>query len=378
MANMPSEEKTLIEGAVAQLREMLPAGWKVAPSDRAYQGADPGGASQAKTIEDRAIDLTPPQGGMTTFAVEARPSFDPRTAERLLTGLAGTIRTLGGNPPILAVAPWMSARTQELLAREDISYLDLTGNARIHIAYPPIYIKTAGATRNPRPAPRGRAGVRGPRAARLIRLLADVAPPYGVSEIALATGLAAGYVSRLLDTLDREALVERSPRGRVEAVDIQGLLRRWAQSYDAFKANRASSFIARSGTQSALGRLSRVGTPVAVTGSFAAARLAPVAAPALLVAYGQDVAGVAEALGLLPASEGANVVLLQPFDPVVWERLTKDGDLRYVAPSQVAVDCLTGTGRMPAEGEALLGWMLESQQSWRLPSIDALASGEIG
>ena len=30
---------------------------------------------------------------------------------------------------------------------------------------------------------------------------------------------------------------------------------------------------------------------------------------------------------------------------------------RYVAPSQAVVDCLTGTGRMPAEGEAVLEWM---------------------
>ena len=39
-----------------------------------------------------------------------------------------------------------------------------------------------------------------------------------------------GYVSRVPDTLDDEALVDRSIRGRVESVDVPRLLRRWAQT----------------------------------------------------------------------------------------------------------------------------------------------------
>ena len=52
-----------------------------------------------------------------------------------------------------------------------------------------------------------------------------------------------------------------------------------------------------------------------------------------------------------------------------------DGDLhlpfgiRYVSPSQVVVDCLTGNGRMPSEGEALLNWMLANEQEWRPNSL---------
>jgi hypothetical protein len=64
--------------------------------------------------------------------------------------------------------------------------------------------------------------------------------------------------------------------------------------------------------------------------------------------------------------------LLTPFDQVVWERSTQDGGLRYACASQVAVDCLTGTGRMPAEGEAVLEWMQASEASWRWESLDRL------
>ena len=51
---------------------------------------------------------------------------------------------------------------------------------------------------------------------------------------------------------------------------------------------------------------------------------------------------------------GANVMLLAPFDNVVFERTWKDGGLTLVAPSQVAVDLLTSPGRAPSEAEAIL------------------------
>ena len=73
-----------------------------------------------------------------------------------------------------------------------------------------------------------------------------------------------------------------------------------------------------------------------------------------------------DALGLIPADQGANVAILQPFDPVVWDRTSGANGITYVAPSQAAVDCLTGNGRMPAEGDALVQWMADNERQWRL------------
>lgn len=369
-ANGVLERTDLIVEAVERLREMLPQRWSVERSPSGESGAD-GPAQDSPT--DGAIDLRDARGTCVTLAVQARQAFEPRAVGLLSVGLSGVIRSIAGPIPVLVVAPWISPRAQELLAGEGINYIDLTGNALVKLENPALYIRAVGASRNPRPMPRGQARVRGPKAARLIRLLVDVRPPYGVSEIAAVTGLAQGYVSRLLDALDREALVERSRRGRVEDADVAGLLRRWAESYDVLKANAAFAFLAPRGASDTLSRLS--GLPaqmsVAVTGSFAAVRVAPVAAPALLLAYSREPETVADTLGLLPADEGANVVLLRAFDPVVWERASEDeAGSRYVAPSQAAVDCLSGTGRMPAEGEALIAWMADNEGSWRLPSLD--------
>ena len=111
-----------------------------------------------------------------------------------------------------------------------------------------------------------------------------------------------------------------------------------------------------------------------MTGSFAAVRLAAVAAPSMLVVYCEDVAATAERLGLLPADEGANVTLLRPYDDVAWLRASTVDGIDYAAPSQVVVDCLTGNGRMPAEGEALLTWMAADEDQWRAPSLAQLVA----
>jgi hypothetical protein len=370
-ANEPSERTDLIDEAVVRLRTMVPRAWEVErPGGTEIDARRPGPAA------DGSIELRDHRRVSVTVAVQASSSFDPRDVASLSGGLLRVIRSLATYVPLLVVAPWISPRTQELLAEQDINYLDLTGNALLKLDNPALYIRTTGATRNPQPTQRGLARARGPKAARLIRLLLDVRPPYGVSEIAAATGLVPGYVSRLLDALDREALIERARRGRVQDVDIAALLRRWAESYDLLATNAASMFISPSGAAEVLSRIAGLAAPeaVAVSGSFAAVRLAPVAAPALLVAYCDRVDELAKALGLLGADEGANVALLRPYDPVVWERTTQDRAVRYVAPSQVAVDCLTGTGRMPAEGEAMISWMTANESAWRVASLDELVS----
>jgi hypothetical protein len=309
------------------------------------------------------------QNGVARLAVEAKRSLGPRDVAGLFGSIGRTLRALSP-VPILVVAPWLSARTRELLAAEGINYVDLTGNALVRLDYPAVFIESEGADRDPSPAPRPKARVRGPKAARLIRTLVDVRPPYGVRDLAEATGLTPGYISRLLDALDDDALVERTKRGQVESVEIAGLLRRWAENYELFGSNDAQPYLAARGAEDALGRFPDLPTArTAVTGSFAAIRLSPVAAPALLTVYCSDVNVVANALELIPADQGANVVLLRPFDPIVWERTDEENGLRYVAPSQAAVDCLTGNGRMPAEGEALIHWLLENEPAWRLDSL---------
>lgn len=365
-ANTPLRENELVDAAVTWLKERLPSAWSVQASNQT-------GSTHASVRPDSTIVING-QSVFATLAVEAKRSLGPRDVAGLFGSVGRTLRALSPNIPILVVAPWLSPRTRELLAAEGVNYLDLTGNALVRLENPALFIQSQGADRDPSPTPRGKARVRGPKAARLIRTLVDVRPPYGVRDLAQAAGLAPGYVSRLLDALDDDALVERTKRGQVESVDFAGLLRRWAESYELFGSNDAAPYLAPRGAKDALAGLPAPSASenIAVTGSFAAVRLSPVAAPSLLTVYCSDVDAAANALGLIPADQGANVVLLRPFDAIVWERTENENGVRYVAPSQAAVDCLTGNGRMPAEGEALVQWLLANEPAWRLDSLAEL------
>ena len=366
-ANAATIENELVETAIAWLRGRLPKDWEI--------GSPSGdGTLTGRDGLDAAIQIKGSSGTYATIAVEAKKTVGPRGVDQLLGPLGRTLRRLARNVPIMVVAPWLSRQTQERLRAEGINYLDLTGNSLLRLDNPAVFIETQGATRDPSPLPRGKARLQGPKAGRLVRTLLDVCPPYGVRELAAAAGLTPGYVSRLLDTLDDEALVDRSSRGGVERVNVAGLVRRWAQTYDVFRTNQTTTYLAPAGASQTLQRLASTSLRTIVTGSFAAVRLAAVAGPALLVVYCDQPALIAEELQLLPTSEGANVAILTPFDPIVWkgasrsdaQTFTINDGVTFAAPSQIAIDCLTGNGRMPAEGEAVLEWMTDNEDAWRL------------
>jgi hypothetical protein len=147
------------------------------------------------------------------------------------------------------------------------------------------------------------------------------------------------------------------PRGPVEAVDRPGIIRRWAEDYSVLKSNVARPYLDSRGLDNLVRNLPGGRFQYAVTGSLAANRLAPIAPARLAMVYVDDDEKAANRLGLQPADAGANVMLLDPFDPVVFDRTAKDKGITFVAPSQAAVDLLTSPGRGPAEAEAIIEWI---------------------
>lgn len=365
-AMSPNEhyEETLIDQAVDWLNTALGSGVTASRQPRTVQ------TRSAEVIQqiDGLITIET-QNARATLSVEAKATFTPRDVERLLD----TQQRLAAlaHVDLLLVAPWLSPRARDIIRARGANYLDLTGNCLIRLDNPSVFIRIDGAAKDPSPKTRA-AGLRGAKTGRLVRVLAEASPPYGVRELAAKSGLTPGYVSRLLETLDREALVQREGRGRVRAVDYVRLIEQYAAQVSLLRTREAATFIAPAGARTALARLAQADRPTAVTGSFAAARLEPIAAPALLAVYTADVRAVAGSLRLLPADTGADVVLLVPPDPVVWDSVDTEDGVTYVAPAQVAMDCLAGNGRMPAEGAAVLEWMSAHENTWRAESLGEL------
>ena len=84
------------------------------------------------------------------------------------------------------------------------------------------------------------------------------------------------------------------------------------------------------------------------------------------ICFVDDAVRFADQFGLTPTANGANVLLIEPANSVVYERGREVDELCYVALSQAATDLLTGPGRNPTEGEALLQWMQANSEAWRV------------
>jgi hypothetical protein len=245
------------------------------------------------------------------------------------------------------------------------SYADLTGNVRLSLSEPGLFIETTGASENPDPQSRDRKSLKGPKAGRLVRALCDFRPPIGLRDLAKRAGIDAGYASRVVEFLNREAFVARTTRGPITTIDWPALLRRWSQEYSPFQRQRAAMYLAPRGISAVVEKLKGSSARLAVSGSWAAAQIAPVAPPRLLLVYVDKPAAVAIELDLRPTEAGANVALAIPFDPVVYERTSKKSGITFAALSQVAADLLTSPGRGPNEAEALMEWMREHEDAWR-------------
>jgi hypothetical protein len=251
------------------------------------------------------------------------------------------------------------------LAADGASYADATGNLRLVIDRPAVFISTQGKDADPWREERPLHSLKGRAAGRVVRALCDFRPPYGVRELAERARTPVASVSRVASLLDREALLARDLRGLITDVRWPGLLRRWADDYSLTKTNTVHRLLAPRGLDALLRSLPALPAAHAITGSLAAARLAPIAPPRLATIYVEDASTAADWLKLRPVEAGANVLLLEPFDPVVLDRAVDRDGLVYAAASQVAVDLLTGPGRGPVEGEELIRWMEGHENAWR-------------
>jgi hypothetical protein len=349
--------ESLTEEARATLEGLLPPQWQV---DREK------GPAQGDDLVDERFSIRGRSGSSGSVLVDARLRPTPAELQRTYTDPLGRRLRASGGVPVLVVAPYLSPRSRDVLETAEVNYLDLTGNARISLDHPGVSVRTVGAQRDPTPRKRPDRGVAGPAAGRIIRTLVDIAPPYTVTEVAGLAGVSPGYCSRTLQALEREALIRRTRRGAVEEVDWLAMLRRRGNAVPLFDERRTTAYVARAGAQGAIDALAAVDDEAyAVTGSFAAARIRAVTVPVGLTVYAREPDLLAASLDLLPVDQGADVRLVIPPDEGVFLRSTVSDDVRWVAPSQVVLDCLGGTGRMPAEGEAVLEWMIENEPAWR-------------
>ena len=337
------------------LAERIPSGWSL----RARTGAPAG-----RYRVDLLAEIASPGGATAVLAVEIKRALEPRGVPKTVEQISAI--AAGASPraiPVVA-ASYLSPRARALIRDHGAGYVDTTGNVRIEASTPGLFISADGVDRDPWPRDHKLQSLRGPGAARAVRAIIDTIPPYGVRELAQSTSVSAPTLSRVLGLLEREAVVTRV-RGAVSAVDWQAAIRRWIEDYDQTNSNTPTMALEPRGLPALEKKLRATELEHAATGAFAAQRFDPIAPARQAALYVTDAIEFIDHLDLRETEAGANVMLLEPLDPVVFDRAAERDGLRCVAPSQLAADLLTGPGREPSQGEQVLQWMERDEHAWR-------------
>lgn len=290
--------------------------------------------------------------------------IEPHLEPRMVKDVVQQSRSWG-DAAILVVAPFLSEETQRKLEELGANYADTTGNIRIAMERPAVYLKTEGEKKNPWTDERPLQSLKGQGAGRVVRALCDFRPPYGIRELAARAALPLGTMARVVDVLDRAALLERTPKGRILDVNWAGILRSWANDYNFLKYNPHALYFEPRGLSVLSDKLRDAEQAYCVTGSLAAVQHAPIAPPRLAIIYAENAPLLAERLGLHQVESNGNVILVEPKSRLPFERTWEAQGIHYAALSQVVSDLMNSPGRGPNEAEALLEWMSDHTDEWR-------------
>ena len=357
----PATESDLHSLVTRALRDRLPRGWSV---EEETPIALDGGLRP-----DLILRVSAPDDTSSRLVVEAKRSLDAsriRAASDRLDRYLRVLRDSGVDACAAIVAPYTSPAIRNLLTERGIGYVDATGNLRLGCDKPAFFIESKGADRDPWPRSSELRSLKGKATGAAIRALLDFVPPYGIRELADRAGVSAPTLSRVVGLLDREGLLERTPRGPVQSLDWEGTIRRWTVDYSVTETNRVATYLAPRGLEDLTTKVLETDLRYSLTGSMALPEAVSVAPPRLAMVYTRDVAGLASAVDLRPTDTGVNVLLLEPFDDVVFARTVNRRGIVGVACSQLAADLLTGPGRAPTEADELLAWMKDHKDAWQI------------
>jgi hypothetical protein len=341
-----SEHARLAAKVPMVLAEVL----EVSPADIALHAVHPSGADVVASAAGQTyvVEFTK-SGGAGAIASAAKKVLE----------LAGKARRRG--IPLVSV-PFMGEVGRMVCREAGVGWLDLSGNA--HIVAPGIRVNVAGKPNRFRSAGRP-PNLFAPKSARVTRwFLTHPDAPIRQRELARATGLDEGFVSRLVSRLEREQYLVRDAGGGVRPRDPALLLDAWREAYQFSRHTLHQGHVAaRSGDallRLVVGALVGEGVAYAATGLAAAWALTRFAAFRTATVYVPDDPSPAflERLGFREDPRGGNLWLVVPNDGGVFAGAVEKDGIRCVHPVQVYVDLKAHPERATEAAERLRAELL--------------------
>lgn len=364
-AQPPTSEVEILSSALSVLDELLPVGWRLSTQrERWIDRLGP----------DAVVAVIAPNGERGFLYAEAKRSVVTRDlasmTERARASLLDRPGRDGGEAAILLVARYFAPGLQQWMSERGISYADASGNMRVSLARPALFVRNVGAQRDPWRGPgRPKGNLTGASAARIVRALVDYRPPFTVPELMKIAGTPSGNTYRAVDFIEEQALLTREGSQIID-VSWRALLERWSKDYSFASLARDGTFLAPRGLPDLMSRLAALpgtgpGMRYAVTGSLATPKWDAYAPARNAMIYSDSPEEFAKLMDLRVVDSGANVFIADSLTTAALDRTQLLDQTVIVGPSQAAVDLLSAPGRGPEEGRALLDWMERNERDWR-------------
>lgn len=339
------------------VRARLPESWRVA------EAFEP---SEGPLWPDLEIEIQAPDGRLARLVVEVKGVVERRDVAHIDDQVRRMATDTGATPVV--AARYLSSSVRQALEYVGLSYVDATGNMRIVVDSPAVFISDQGEGRDPWRRGRPPGTLKGEPASRIVRALLDHRRDWRVRDLISTSGASSGATYRVLEYLQREDLVLKEG-DRYKVQGWERLLREWSADASFQAVNRVATFIEPRGVDYFLDKLPKsTSFPVAVTGSVAAKEWAAYAPAKAVYVYVSSIQEAAEQWRLRPNATAPNVILLEPrtADAVPFVNTVSSGaGYPVAAPPQVAADLLNGPGREPVEGEYLIEWLKVNERQWR-------------
>ncbi len=290
------------------------------------------------------------------LAVWVHERIDPRRIAQLVSEAEEYADTFTPPAAVVIASAFLPVRARQILGDLQTGYIDTTGNVIVRDVPPPGAASGAGAVHDPWAPSRGiELRTLSRRATgRCLRALLDGPPPTTIAALAAAAGASPRTAGRVLAYLADQGALDRPARGDIAAnLDAASVLALWAVDYRQMGTNRPCWFTAPGIIEDIAALLRATTAPYAVTGALAAWYYRTILPVDWVTVYVPD-AAAATTWGLQEPDPAGNMLLLEPYDPVVFERTVDCYGIRCVAPAQLAIDLLTGPGREPSQADYLI------------------------
>ncbi len=288
--------------------------------------------------------------------IEVKSSGEPRIVQSSIYRLKKLVGTDKERYPVFA-APYVSEKSREILASENIGYIDLIGD--VYLKFDSVLVdRISNAER--KTERRLSRGIFATKATRTIRAILNAPDSkWKITELASMCRMSPAGVYFVINQLEDKGYISREKDKSIRVVDSKRLLKDWASNWTVGKSRSTGFFSFAKTPEEIISKFVKASEGLnlkyAFTGMAGASMVSPFVRYNDVWVYASgDIDTLVEKLDLRPTTSGANIRIFEPYDEGIFMNLRKIRGVNVVSDIQLYVDLFTYSARGQEQAEKLV------------------------